>query len=132
MTPTTASLIATARVFPVIPAEDLDRARRFYRDTLGFDIDDQPDLSQFTIHAGDGTQLLVYERARTKAEHTAAGFIVDDLDAVMADMRSRGVEFEEYDLPGLKTVNGVAEMDGIRSAWFTDPEGNIISVGTMP
>ena len=132
MTPTTmATRISTARVFPVLPAEDLSRARTFYHDTLGFDVTDMPGSGQFMVMAGGGTGAVVYERSRTKAEHTVATFVVDDLLAAMAELRSRGVTFEEYDFPGLKTVNGVAALSGEESAWFTDPEGNIISLAHM-
>ncbi|MDH4139986.1 MAG: VOC family protein [Coriobacteriia bacterium] len=128
MKPTTISPIATAHAMAVLPAEDLARARHFYHDTLGFDIQDMPEEHQFLIVAGDDTRVLVYERARTVAEHTAAAFTVADLHAVVQDLRSRGVQFEEYDLPGLKTVDGIAEGAWGQSAWFIDPEGNIISL----
>jgi hypothetical protein len=60
------------------------------------------------------------------------GWATDDLDGEMADLRSRGVVFEEYDFPGLKTENGVATMpDGERGAWFLDTEGNILSLNSM-
>ena len=131
MTPTTMSRIATAHAHAVLPAEDLSRARRFYGETLGFEIEDMPEMGQFLINAGGGTRVLVYERPRTVAEHTAAGFIVDDLSTTMDEMRSRGVVFEEYDLPGLKTVNGIVDSPMGPAAWFTDPEGNIISVAEM-
>ena len=132
MTPTmTATRISTARAYPVLPAEDLSRARTFYHDTLGFEVVDMPEMRQFLLHAGDGTGAIVYERGRTKAEHTVATFVVDDLLATMEELRSRGVSFEEYDLPGLKTVNGVANAGGDQSAWFTDTEGNIVSLAHM-
>ena len=103
------SRISTATAYAVLPAEDLERARKFYRDTLGFEIEEYG-TGQFMIHAGGDSRILVYERARTKAEHTAAGLVVKDLDATMEEMRARGVAFEEYDQPGLKTVNGVARI----------------------
>jgi predicted enzyme related to lactoylglutathione lyase len=131
MTPTTMTLISSAHVYPVLPASDLARARTFYHDTLGFEIKDMPAAHQFLIHAGEGTGLLVYETSPTKAEHTVATIVVDDLSAAMSDLRSRGVKFEEYDLPTVKTVNGVASIEGEQSAWFTDTEGNIISLAHM-
>jgi catechol-2,3-dioxygenase len=131
MTPTTMTRISTARVMPVLPAEDLSRARTFYHDTLGFDVEERPGEHQFVIHAGGGSEVLVYERTRTKAEHTVASFVVEDLASTMSEMRSRGVTFEEYDLPGLVTHDGVATMPGEEAAWFTDPEGNIISLVHM-
>jgi catechol 2,3-dioxygenase-like lactoylglutathione lyase family enzyme len=55
-----------------------------------------------------------------------------DVEAAVADLRAKGVTFEEYDLPGVKTVNGIAELGGTRGAWFKDPEGNILSVVQLP
>ena len=64
------------------------------------------------------------------AQNTVIGWEVDDIDKVVEDLRGRGVTFEEYDFPGLKTVNGIAELEGIeRAAWFKDSEGNILSIG---
>jgi predicted enzyme related to lactoylglutathione lyase len=131
MTPITMTHISTAHVYPVLPAEDLARARTFYHDTLGFEVHDMPELHQFMIEAGEGTGVVVYERARTKAEHTVATFVVDDLISTVEELRSRGISFEEYDLPGLKTVRGIASLGGEESAWFTDTEGNIISLARM-
>jgi hypothetical protein len=54
--------------------------------------------------------------------------MVRDVEAVVADLRSKGVTFEDYDLPGVKTADGIAELGGFRGAWFKDPEGNILSV----
>ena len=132
MTPTTMTTrISMAHAYPVLPAEDLSRARSFYHDTLGFEVTDKPELHQFLVLAGDGTGAVVYESARTKAEHTVATFLVDDLSATMGELGSRGVSFEEYDLPGLKTMNGVATVGDEESSWFTDTEGNIISLAHM-
>ena len=123
-----ASRLVTAPAYAVLPAEDLDRARRFYTEVLGFETQEFPEMRQFVIQSGKGTQIMVYERARTTAQHTAATFIVDSLREVMEDLVSRGVVFEEYDMPGLKTTAGVAEMDEGSAAWFTDTEGNIINI----
>ena len=132
MTPTMAATRnSRAQAYPVLPAEELGRARTFYHDILGFDVVDMPEARQFVLRAGDGTGAVVYETARTKAEHTVATFVVSDLSATMDELRSRGIEFEEYDLPGLKTINGVAELPGEESAWFTDTEGNVISLAHM-
>jgi hypothetical protein len=63
------------------------------------------------------------------AQHTLGGWVVDDLEATVADLRERGVEFEEYDLPSLKTVDGIAQLGDVeRAAWFRDSEGNILAV----
>jgi len=130
MASATLSSLATAPASPVLPAEDLERARTYYGETLGLPIDSAPG-EQFYVRAGGGTSILVYKRARTKAEHTTASFAVKDLESVVAELRGRGVVFEEYDMPGLKTVNGIVEMDGGKGAWFTDSEGNIIALTQM-
>ena len=78
-----------------------------------------------------GLVELVPEYAGT-AQHTLGAFMVQDIDATVAELRGKGVTFEDYDLPGLKTVNGIAELGGIRGAWFKDPEGNILSVVQLP
>ena len=77
-----------------------------------------------------GTRVLVYEtQFAGTAQNTALGIDSDDFDRDMADLRSKGVEFNEYDLPGIKTVDGVIELGGMRTAWFNDSEGNIIALG---
>jgi len=130
MTTETKSLLSTAPAYPVLPAEDLERARSFYAEMLGLPIEDMGD-GQFIVTAGSGTRILVYARPRTTAEHTVLTFVVDDLHAVMADLKGRGVVFEEYDLPGLKTVDGVAALGEELAAWFVDSEGNILNVAQM-
>lgn len=130
MTTTTVSRLSTAPAYPVLPAEDLARARSFYSETLGLPIEEMPG-DQFIVTAGSGTRILVYARPRTKAEHTVLTFLVDDIRSVMSDLKSRGVTFEEYDMPGLKTVDGIAEMEGESASWFVDSEGNILNIAQM-
>jgi hypothetical protein len=78
------------------------------------------------VHAGNGTLIVLYERARTTADNTALTFEVDDLEGTVSELRAHGVQFEEYDFPGLKTVNGIAARDADKAAWFKDSEGNIL------
>ncbi|MHB1341862.1 MAG: VOC family protein [Coriobacteriia bacterium] len=130
MTTTTLSRLSTAPASAVLPAEDLERARTFYTETLGLPVIDMPG-DQFMISAGAGTRVLVYHRPRTVAEHTVLTFIVDDIHATMSDLMSRSVVFEDYDLPDLKTVDGVAESETEHAAWFRDTEGNIINIAQM-
>lgn len=125
----TRSVLSTSPVTAVLPAIDIERAESFYRDVLGLETEHYPGLSgYFGARAGDGTSILVYEREGTKAEHTVAEFAVKDLASAVRELRERGVVFEEYDLPGLKTVDGIATMGTARTAWFKDTEGNIIAV----
>ncbi len=132
--------MATLGEFPVtavLRAENMERARRFYADVLGLARQERAGAtSEGVFLAGSGTGLMLYERPGMPApQNTTLGFEVPDdrFDEILDDLRGKGVTFEEYDLPdiGLKTVNGVAEFDGMKVVWFKDSEGNIISVGTM-
>ncbi|PZG01885.1 VOC family protein [Micromonospora deserti] len=120
-------MLTDAPAQAAIPASDIERAKRFYRDTLGLTISRE---SGDAVHfESGGTQFFIYPTSNAgQAPHTLAAWIVADLDAEMADLQGRGVTFEEYDLPGLKTVNGVAELATLRGAWFKDSEGNILAV----
>jgi predicted enzyme related to lactoylglutathione lyase len=124
-------MLSDAPVAPALPASDLSRAKAFYEQALELSIVDE-DPGGVTFACGEGTVLAVYpsEFAGTN-KATAAAFRVADLDAVMDRLRERGVAFEDYDLPGLTTVDGVATMGDSRGAFFTDPEGNIIGLVEM-
>ena len=118
-------------IFPVLPAADLARAKAFYTQTLGLSVQFESEAGVgFT--AGSGAMLFIYPYGQTKAEHTTAGFMVADVESVVAELRAKGLKFEEYDLPGLKTVNGIAEAGGVKGAWFKDTEGNTLSIAQMP
>jgi catechol 2,3-dioxygenase-like lactoylglutathione lyase family enzyme len=110
-----------------IPAKDLDGTRKFYEGVLGFKAI-QEDPAGISYRAGDSMIILYPTQFAGTAQHTIGGFLVDDVEATMKDLRSKGVEFEEYDMPGLKTENGVATLGDSRVAWFKDPEGNILSL----
>lgn len=123
------SPLATAKLYTILAAEDIERALVFWRDTAGLAVRKYPDApGYFSAYTGDDSELLVYARERSKAEHTVAGFRVKDIRGAVDALRGRGVVFEEYDLPGLKTVNGVADNGVVWSAWFRDSEGNIIGI----
>ena len=121
----------------VLRAEDFGRARDYYTNVLGLEEVATPGVTrQGMFLAGDGTALSIYERPGMPApQNTTLAFAVpaDRFDAVLAELRGRGVKFEDYDMPeiGLKTENGVADMGGSKMAWFLDSEGNIASIGTM-
>ena len=122
-------MIADGPVSAVIPVSDLARAKRFYTEVLGMTVVDEAEAGT-EFGSGGGTRLFAYETPSAgQAEHTLASWNVADLDAEMAELRSRGVTFEEYDLPGITTENGVATAGNIRGAWFKDPDGNILSLG---
>ena len=127
-----AIMLSEATVHGVIPASDLERAKKFYESALGLRQEEGPACPGCIPYSTKQGAFLVYETQAPGSGATALSFNVDDLAAEMADLRKRGVMFEEYDYPGLKTVNGVADMAGVaKAAWFKDSEGNIISLTQM-
>lgn len=112
----------------VLPAKDLARARGFYRDVIGLEASEDMD-GNLIYRCGNGTSFLLYETENAgTAKNTQMGWGTDNLEAEMEDLRGRGVTFEEYDFPGLKTENGIATTPGGKAAWFTDTEGNILNL----
>jgi catechol 2,3-dioxygenase-like lactoylglutathione lyase family enzyme len=116
------------RFWATIPASDIDRAKAFYRDTLGLNPLVET-AAWLTFRAGDGYFQLYPTRFAGTAQHTIGGWVVEDIASAVAELRGRGVVFEEYDGPGLRTVDGIADLEGVeRAAWFRDSEGNILSI----
>jgi predicted enzyme related to lactoylglutathione lyase len=121
----------------VLRAEDISRAKKYYTDVVGLKPIDIPTSgSEGMFTAGDGTMVLIYERPGMPApQNTTLGFSLppDQFDEVAADLRAKGVTFEDYDVPeiGLKTVNGIAEFEGTKAAWFKDSEDNIVNIVAM-
>jgi len=115
----------------VLPAADLQRARAFYHDTLDLDpVEEHPGVLMY--HPGQGSGFEIYETINAgTARNTQMGWVTDDLDAEMAMLRARGIVFEDYDIPGMKTVNGVATMGDAKAAWFRDTEGNFLCITQM-
>ena len=112
----------------MLPVTDVPRARRFYEEKLGL-------KARATLPTGeieyetDGSTLAIYPRAEPpKSDHTALSFEVDDIEGEVRDLRSRGVEFEHYEMPDAKERDGVYEMAGTRCAWMKDPDGNILCI----
>jgi catechol 2,3-dioxygenase-like lactoylglutathione lyase family enzyme len=122
-------MLSQAPVCPVLPVRDIERAKKFYTEKLGLKESSSPEPGGVMFDCGQGTKLYLYERPAVKVEHTQVSFAVSDLAAEMTELRAKGVVFEEYDMPGLKTVNGVVDMDGFKAAWFKDSEDNILSLG---
>ncbi|WP_427131693.1 VOC family protein [Pseudarthrobacter sp. S9] len=116
-------------VIAVLPAKDMARARDFYRDVLGLEPSDTMDEENLLYRSGNGTAFLLYrtDNAGT-AKNTQMGWGTDNIEGEVEDLRGRGVVFEEYDFPGLKTENGIAATPVGKAAWFTDSEGNILNI----
>jgi catechol 2,3-dioxygenase-like lactoylglutathione lyase family enzyme len=129
--------LAGAAVSARLPAQDLDRARRFYAAKLGLEpAETRPGGLRYQCRSGSFS--LFESVGRSSGEYTQLAWQVDDLDAVVADLRQRGVVFEDVDVSGLRTVNGIAEVTGNypsaggggeRAAWFRDSEGNLLGLG---
>jgi catechol 2,3-dioxygenase-like lactoylglutathione lyase family enzyme len=120
-------MLSKAPVAATLPFQGLAAAKDFYARVLGLEPSDgSVEEGWLEFRAGGGTVIEVFESDSTKSDDTAATFVVDDLAREMADLRKRGVRFEEYDLPGIKTVDGVATMGEGKAAWFKDPGGNVL------
>lgn len=125
-------MLSNSKVHPTLPVTDIERAKKFYGKTLELKLSKELAQGHLLYDAGEGTFLIVYERnTPSRADNTAASFIVDDVESTVQGLKDRGVVFEEYDLPGLKTVNGIATMGNIKGAWFRDPDGNILAVSQV-
>lgn len=122
-------MLKELEIIAVLPAKDIARARDFYRDVLGLEPADAMDEENLLYRCGSGTSFLLYktENAGT-AKNTQMGWGTDNIDAEVEELRGRGAVFEEYDFPGLKTVNGIAATPVGKAAWFTDTEGNILNL----
>jgi predicted enzyme related to lactoylglutathione lyase len=121
-------VLANSDVNAMIPAQDLERAKSFYADQLDIKpIEERPEGLRY--RCGNGGFLLFESSGAASGDHTQMGWDVDDLEATVEELRGRGVVFEEYDLPGFKTVNGIAEIAGAKGAWFKDSEGNLLAIG---
>jgi catechol 2,3-dioxygenase-like lactoylglutathione lyase family enzyme len=133
------NLLEKARVGARLPVQDLARARSFYSEKLG--LEPSRTGGEALTYAGPGGEFeLFVSNGGSDGSFTQMGWDVEDLDAVVAELRERGVVFEEYDFPGFKTIDGVLEAASLypddngaiaRLAWFRDSEGNLLGVGQI-
>jgi len=124
-------MLSDARIDAALPASDLDRARRFYEEKLG--LTPASEFEGGLVYEGaEGTRFLLFPSfGAPSGDHTQIGFTVSDFDAEVAELRSRGVVFEEYDLADFKTVEGLFAMGPYKAAWFKDADGNIIELSEV-
>lgn len=121
--------LSITSVLPTIAVEDLDRAIGFYGDTLGLSVRRlEGDMDSAIVEVGDSDRLLLYKSTYRRGETTYASFVCDDVEGSVRELRDKGVKFEEYDFPGLKTVNGIATIGDLKTGWFRDSEGNILAL----
>ena len=129
-------MLANAKVATRLPAQDLERARAFYSEKLGLEPAEERQ-GGLRYRVAGGEFAIFQSGGEPSGEHTQMGFEVEDIDAAVAELRQRGVVFEEYDFPGLTTVGGIADIEGNypskgtgeRGAWFRDSEGNMLGLG---
>ncbi len=130
-------VLEDGKVATRIPVRDLQRSRKFYAEKLGLEPkEERPGGLLYRCSSGE---FALFESAgAASGNHTQMGWEVEDIEATVEQLRARGVVFEEYDFPGLKTVNGIAEIEGNypskggvgeRAAWFRDVDGNLIGIG---
>lgn len=122
--------LSECRVEAAIAVSDLERARQFYQERLGL-VPGEEEEQGVRYPCGGGTGIFVYLSAENAGASSAtlAGWFVDDLDETMDELASRGVTFERYDQPGLRTdERGVFDAGRFRAAWVTDPDGNTIAL----
>lgn len=132
----TTSPLARGDIASRLPAQDLDRARAWYRDKLGLEPAEERE-GGLRYRCGDTYFAVFASAGAPSGTHTQLGWTVDDIEEAVTYLRARGVAFEEYDLPGLRTVGGIADIagnypsvgSGERAAWFRDSEGNLLGLG---
>jgi catechol 2,3-dioxygenase-like lactoylglutathione lyase family enzyme len=129
-------MLENGKVATRLPARDLARARAFYSEKLGLEpIEERQGGLLYRCRSGE---FALFETAGAPSgAHTQMAWQVDDIEATVSELRARGVVFDEYDVPGLSTIGGIAEIAGNypskgvgeRAAWFRDSEGNVLGIG---
>ena len=121
--------LTTSTIATMLPVTDTDRAKEFYADRLGLPYEGSNSMGELRFGLAHGDSLVLLPReAGSQSKSTAVSWEVGDVEKELAELEARGVTFEDYDLPGLKTVNHIAEMDGDKAAWFHDPDGNVLCI----
>jgi catechol 2,3-dioxygenase-like lactoylglutathione lyase family enzyme len=135
---TIATALVHSDVATRLPAQDLDRVRRWYSEKLGLDpVEERPGGLRY--RCGTTSFVVFQSTGRASGTSTQMAWEVDDIEAVVTDLQTRGVEFDDVDAPGMKTVDGIADIDGNypskgrgeRGAWFHDCEGNLFGIGQV-
>ena len=121
-------MLKNSPIVPYIPATDVARARKFYEEKVGL-VPREEVAGGVVYECGDRSWIFLYPSGGAGTSKASQAFWqVKDVEAEVAELKSRGVVFEEYEMPGLKTVNGIMTAGGSKAAWFKDTEGNIMAV----
>jgi catechol 2,3-dioxygenase-like lactoylglutathione lyase family enzyme len=124
-------MLDTGRAHPTIFVRDVERACAFY-ENLGLKVTSRVCTGIFMSAGSDSVFALLQRANATPPTHTVGAFEVKDLPSMLSSLRARGVVFEEYDSPGLRTIDGIADLGAYRAAWLKDPEGNFIGIHEPP
>ena len=121
-------MLQNSPLYAYIPAKDVARARRFYEEKLGFKAGEEI-AGGVVYEFGKGTAAFLYPTPNAGTSRASQAFWqVDDIEREVAELKKRGVKFEDYDMPGMKTRDGIFIGGGAKAAWFKDSEGNILAV----
>jgi predicted enzyme related to lactoylglutathione lyase len=123
-------MLRTAPIRAYIPASDVSRARRFYEQTIG--LTPKEEFAGGVIYECGGAEVFMYPTSNAGTSKASQAFWeVADVEAEVAELKARGVVFEEYDLPGVTMRNSIATGGGAKTAWFRDTEGNILAISQV-
>ena len=121
-------MLQDSPIVPYIPASDIARARRFYEEKVGL-VPKQEIAGGVVYECAGGSWIFLYESAGAGTSKASQAFWqVVDVEAEVAELKARGVRFEDYDSPGLRTLDGIASFETGKAAWFKDSEGNIMAI----
>ena len=121
-------MLQKSALYAYIPAKDVARARKFYEQILGFKPKEEY-AGGVIYEFGKSTACFLYPTPNASTSHASQAFWqVDDVEREVADLKARGVVFEEYDIPRVKMQNSIATAGGAKTAWFKDSEGNILAL----
>jgi predicted enzyme related to lactoylglutathione lyase len=121
-------MLTETPIVPYIPVRDMARARKFYEEKIGLR-PKQEYAGGVIYECGKGSWVFMYPTPNAGTSKASTAFwAVEDIAAEVSQLKSKGVKFEDYDMPGLKTVDGIATGGGAKTAWFKDTEGNILAV----
>jgi catechol 2,3-dioxygenase-like lactoylglutathione lyase family enzyme len=119
-------MLSHSPVTTILPVVDPERARRFYEESLGLEEERRLPDGSTVLRAGGSVLELSRRSQAVPSPYTVASFEVRDLAAEVKELEARGVRFEDYDLPDLKTVGHICVLGSEKAAWFKDPDGNIL------
>lgn len=120
-------MLRESDTYSTLPVTDMDRARAFYRDKLG--LAEEMVTEGGVMYRSGATRFFVYPSRYRASGHTQMSWTVTDIKSEVAALRASGIAFEEFDLPGIRTVDGVAQSGpNVWTAWFKDPDGNLLGL----